>query len=70
MPAHIEPIWVPCDARMNRRDVNSLRSDSTSRGLRLILCFSAGLNGRIKPMIKDEGLKTKEKATSVIPAGF
>ena len=24
MLAHIEPIWVPCDARMNRRDVNSL----------------------------------------------
>ncbi len=21
MPAHIESLWVPCDARMNRRDV-------------------------------------------------
>ncbi len=27
MHAHIEPLWVPSDARMSRRGANSLRSD-------------------------------------------
>ena len=52
---------VPCDARMSQRDVNSLRSDSTSRNPRLILCFSASLNGRLEIKIKDEGQETKDQ---------
>ena len=50
---------VPCDARMNRRDVKLASAQTvTSRNLRLILCFSASLNGGFKTKIKDEGLKT------------
>jgi len=58
---------VPCDARMSQRDVNSLRSDSTSRNPRLILCFSASLNGRLEIKSKDEGPK-RYQSTIVIPA--
>jgi len=67
MPA----LRVPCDARMNRRDVKLASAQTvTSRTLRFILCFSASLNGRVKVKIKDQGQKTKEKPTSVIPAWF
>ena len=58
MPA----LRVPCDARMNRRDVKLARAQTvTSQNLRLILCFSAGLNGRLKIKSKDAGLKTKDQ---------
>ena len=54
MPA----LRVPCDARMIRRDVKlAIAQTVTSQTFRLILCFSAGLNGRVQ--IKDKGLKTK-----------
>ena len=44
-----------CDARMNRRDVKLASAQTvTSRNPRLILCFSAGLNGRVKVKSKDE----------------
>ncbi len=66
MPA----LRVPCDARMNRRDVKLANAQTvTSRTLRLILCFSASLNVRLT--IKDEELKTKEKPFFVIaPFGY
>ena len=51
MPALREP----CEARMNRRDVKLASAQTvTSRNPRLILCFSAGLNGRVKVKSKDE----------------
>ena len=53
---------VPCDTRMSRRDMKLASAQTvTSRNPRLILCFSAGLNGRVKVKIKDEWLKTKDK---------
>jgi hypothetical protein len=61
MPA----LRVPCDARMNRRDVElAIAQTVTSRTLRFILCFSASLNGRFKVKSGIEGLKTKEKPSS------
>ena len=57
MPA----LRVPCDARMNRRDVKLASAQTvTSRTLRLILCFSASLNGRVKVKIKDQGQRLKK----------
>ena len=45
---------VPCDARMSRRDANSLRSDSASRKLRIILRFSASLNGNLRAQDRND----------------
>ena len=62
MPA----LRVPCDARMNRRDVKLASAQTvTSRNPRLILCFSASLNGRVKVNTKDQ-----RKTFFVIPADF
>ena len=60
MPA----LRVPCDARMNRRDVKLASAQTvTSRKPRLVLCFSAGLNGKfeVKIQIQAVGLKTKDQ---------
>ena len=63
MPA----LRVPCDARISRRDVKLANAQTvTSRTLRLILCFSASLNGRFKTKITDRGLKTKENNSSFL----
>ena len=61
MPA----LRVPCDARMSRRDVKlAYAQTATPRNLRLILCFSASLNGRLRSIAKakDQRLKTREKS--------
>jgi hypothetical protein len=48
---------VPCDARMNWRGANSLRSNKHTPKPQLILRFSANLNGT---------LRTKSKAGSEV----
>ena len=60
MPA----LRVPCDARMNRRDVKLADAQTvTPRILRLILRFSASLNGRLEIKSKDEGLKKNHSSS-------
>ena len=66
MPA----LRVPCDARMNRRDVKlAIAQTVTYRTLRLILCFSANLDGGFKIQIKDKG-QTTIRHSGIILAGI
>jgi hypothetical protein len=54
MTPNMLALRVPCDARMNRRDVKlAVAQTVTFRTLRFILCFSASLNGRVKSRTKD-----------------
>ena len=58
---------VPCDARMSRRDVKlACAQIVTSRNLRLILRFSASLNGRLKMKSKDERLKIRDLRQNIL----
>jgi len=68
MLTHIEPLWVPCDARMNRRDAELAALRQTHPDVPGSSCASRRAWTGVK--IKDERLRTKvkEELNIVIPA--